>query len=318
MGNGAMAKEEGEEETYSLIFSSLKHPIRRKILRILQNREQTFSEILKILDIDGGHLSYHLESLGELVTHNQNGKYMLSSFGAAAVRLMGGVEEFHAPTVSKPKSTALTYAKIFSLVLAFTLLMVSLYSMNLVTSTKAMEAGWSNIPLALPQNRTFDYPLNFTQTKSPVVSEASPTGFVLNDPEFVSKINEWVEYYPQLDIEINQTYSLEFTHTYLNITVFDSKGNAASSTIWGADSKMGSSSGWVGAVITRPDSYRLEVRNTGPDWLYANLGVHVLGQYFQRPLFYYGLAGLIMAPSYIVGVLISWCWTKRRNTLRHA
>jgi DNA-binding transcriptional ArsR family regulator len=60
-----VADKRGDEETYSLIFSSLKHPIRRKIVRMLENGEMTFSEILEILAIDSGHLSYHLENLGD-------------------------------------------------------------------------------------------------------------------------------------------------------------------------------------------------------------------------------------------------------------
>ena len=88
-----MPKEKMEEETYSLIFKSLKHPIRRKILRILVGKQLAFSEVLNILSIDSGHLSYHIENLGELVKHSANGKYELSSIGTAAVNLMSGVEE---------------------------------------------------------------------------------------------------------------------------------------------------------------------------------------------------------------------------------
>ncbi len=95
-----MPGEKIEEETYSLIFRSLKHPIRRKILRILVDKELAFSEILNILSIDSGHLSYHIENLGGLVKRSVNGKYGLSSVGVAAVDLMSGVEE--APRLLAP------------------------------------------------------------------------------------------------------------------------------------------------------------------------------------------------------------------------
>ena len=64
-----MSDEKKEEETYSLIFKTLQHPIRRKILRILADKQLAFSEILGILSIDSGHLVYHMENLGELVKH---------------------------------------------------------------------------------------------------------------------------------------------------------------------------------------------------------------------------------------------------------
>jgi DNA-binding transcriptional ArsR family regulator len=88
-----MSDEKIEEETYSLIFKTLRHPIRRKILRIMVDKQLAFSEILDILSIDSGHLSYHMENLGELVRHSPNGKYELSNIGRAAVNLMSGVEE---------------------------------------------------------------------------------------------------------------------------------------------------------------------------------------------------------------------------------
>jgi len=88
-----MSEKKIEEETYSLIFSSLKHPIRRRILRMLAIEPQSFSEILDTVSIDSGHLSYHMENLGDLVKHSANGKYELSSVGRAAVNLMSGVEE---------------------------------------------------------------------------------------------------------------------------------------------------------------------------------------------------------------------------------
>jgi len=90
-----------EEETYSTIFTSLKHPVRRKILRMLSEKARNFSEILEALGISSSHLTYHLENLGELVSKTEDGKYKLSTFGEAAVGTMSKVEE--APKVMEPK-----------------------------------------------------------------------------------------------------------------------------------------------------------------------------------------------------------------------
>ena len=81
------------EETYSTMFTSLKHPARRKILRMLAEKPKNFSRILEELGISSSHLTYHLENLGELVTKMDDGKYRLSTFGRAAVLTMKGVEE---------------------------------------------------------------------------------------------------------------------------------------------------------------------------------------------------------------------------------
>jgi DNA-binding transcriptional ArsR family regulator len=94
---------EGKEEIYSTMFSSLKHPIRRKILRILADKPLTFSEMLVLLDVSSSNLTYHLESLGELVAKSDNGEYRLSTFGLASVNTMKIVEE--APPVQPKKRT---------------------------------------------------------------------------------------------------------------------------------------------------------------------------------------------------------------------
>ena len=96
---------ESEEETYSTMFSSLRHPARRKILRMLSEKSMTFSEILDHLGIPSSHLTYHLENLGELVVKKEDGKYKLSSFGEAAVVMMKGAEE--APAVQKKSFSSL-------------------------------------------------------------------------------------------------------------------------------------------------------------------------------------------------------------------
>jgi DNA-binding transcriptional ArsR family regulator len=82
-----------EDDMYSAIFASLKHPLRRKILRILSAGPQNFSEMQKTFGIESSHLTYHLEGLGELLLKTKDGKYALSSVGDAAVSMMNRVEE---------------------------------------------------------------------------------------------------------------------------------------------------------------------------------------------------------------------------------
>lgn len=81
-----------ERETYSTVFASLKHPIRRKVLRTLSAGPQSFSDMQKTFGIESSHLTYHLESLGNLLLKTDDGKYALSSFGEAAVSMMNQVE----------------------------------------------------------------------------------------------------------------------------------------------------------------------------------------------------------------------------------
>jgi len=60
----------------------------------------------EVLKIESPHLTYHLESLGNLVSKTEDAKYCLSSFGKAAVNVMSDVEEPPKPTMhlqSSPK-----------------------------------------------------------------------------------------------------------------------------------------------------------------------------------------------------------------------
>lgn len=89
-----------EEETYSTVFASLRHPIRRKILRTLSEGPQSFSDLQRTIGIESSHLTYHLEGLTSLLAKTENGEYILSSLGRIAVSTMKQVEE--------PPSTSLT------------------------------------------------------------------------------------------------------------------------------------------------------------------------------------------------------------------
>lgn len=81
-----------EEDTYSSIFLALKHPIRRKILRMLGKTPAAYTEILNQFGVETGFLNYHLESLSGLIAKKKDGRYFLSEFGEAALALITQVE----------------------------------------------------------------------------------------------------------------------------------------------------------------------------------------------------------------------------------
>lgn len=88
----ATPESKDDADTYSVIFRALKHPIRRRILSLLADKPLTFSEMLRVLCVDSGHLSYHLEALGHLISKTEDGGYRLSTFGHSALGLFTDVE----------------------------------------------------------------------------------------------------------------------------------------------------------------------------------------------------------------------------------
>jgi DNA-binding transcriptional ArsR family regulator len=101
------------KEPYSIMFSSLKHPSRRKILRMLAEKPRNFSKIEEKLGISSSNLTYHLENLGELLTKMDDGSYKLSKLGEAAVITMKGVEESSDIKFSSPLSLPLRWKSLF-------------------------------------------------------------------------------------------------------------------------------------------------------------------------------------------------------------
>lgn len=83
---------EVDEEVYTTIFNALRHGVRRRILRMLSETQMSFTALNEKLNISSSHLTYHLDSLKELVSKDE-ASYRLSVFGRAAVDMMNGIED---------------------------------------------------------------------------------------------------------------------------------------------------------------------------------------------------------------------------------
>jgi len=117
-----------EEDTYNAIFSALKHPIRRKILRTLDQAPATYTEMLNTLGIETGLLNYHLESLSSLIAKNEENKYNLSDYGRAALSLTRRVEE-----PSAPREMTIARRALMAMVVGLLILAVAVTSQAMVT-----------------------------------------------------------------------------------------------------------------------------------------------------------------------------------------
>jgi DNA-binding transcriptional ArsR family regulator len=124
-----------EEEIYSTMFSSLKHPVRRKILRMLSDKPMTFMEMVDHIGVTTSHLTYHLESLGELISKMEDGRYRLTSFGVATVTAMKGVEE--SPVVEAKRGLKLS----FKWKAAFTVLLIAIIALGSVSALGIYALG---------------------------------------------------------------------------------------------------------------------------------------------------------------------------------
>ena len=115
-----------EEETYSIIFTTLKHPARRKILNMLSARSMTFSQMLDKLGIPGSQLTYHLETLSEFIVKMETGKYKLSRLGEASVSMLKGAEEVESVQTKKFSSLPLRWKSLFAVLIIGIVLLASI------------------------------------------------------------------------------------------------------------------------------------------------------------------------------------------------
>ncbi len=109
-----------DQGNVSKVLSVLSHPLRREILLDLSNNgESSFTDLLNLLKVDTGKLSFHLRSLAPFIEQTSNGKYKLSRAGESAVRVIHDVEGWAEVADVEGKASSLPLASFKNRALAF-------------------------------------------------------------------------------------------------------------------------------------------------------------------------------------------------------
>ncbi len=302
-----------EEDTYSLILTSLKHPLRRKILRMLSESPLGFSEILESLSIDSGHLNYHLKNLGDLITRNENGKYMLSTAGWAAVRLMGKVEEQEESVeINKRKRRISKTTIVFSVLFAVSLLIATVYALTYTTQDQnvlfEVSRETENVSMVLQPNQQFDYGFSFS-----LGSLGGTIGYSINHnktdimvPQPTNNIVRWTRYFSDTRLVLKGTYSVY-------ITVYDASGKIVIQQREDGDISSPQTIP-IGFEFSEFGNYTLRIENLGAEDFTATLTPHGLYINYSRPLFNYGIIGVVILVLYPILLFVSWNLSIKRST----
>jgi DNA-binding transcriptional ArsR family regulator len=170
-----MAMGEFEEETYSTVFTALRHPVRRRLLRVLSQGSRTFTDLQSSFKVNGAVLTYHLDAMKDLICKTEDGKYSLSTMGEGAMALMERVEEPPKLISTKPShknSRRLSILQSATICIAIILLVSGTYltSIPSVQTFYDVPAGWS---LAHA----------FCVVYDPVYGNASPDWISVQDPD---------------------------------------------------------------------------------------------------------------------------------------
>lgn len=299
------------EETYSLIFASLRHPIRRRILRMLADRPSSFSEILEVISVDSGHLSYHLENLGELIRKPRDGKYELSSIGIAAVGLMSGVEGHQTHSSGRESGMRLTVMNVLPLILA-----VALIGASFVNFTAPLRAeGRSTSPGTLIHVRpgeTFVFNVTIAYTAGAEYAVLTNGSLYHERPPPISTVTVWEEGAFWFDLTSNETYSIVVTvfrpdgSNVTSIEYYDPSGALLGDDliVTRLDLVVGMPTSSLGLTsLSQPGEYVLEIKNVGLQDLQGLLVFHERWQFLERSWFFYGVACFLLALPYLVWIV---------------
>ena len=134
-----------DQENVSSILSVLSHPLRREILLSLSEKgELTFTDLLNMLKVDTGKLSFHLRTLSVFIEQTPTGKYKLSRAGENALRVIFDIESWAEVADVKRKGMPLPLASFKKRTLAFLidlLLMLTITTLISLTQVVFLLSG---------------------------------------------------------------------------------------------------------------------------------------------------------------------------------
>ncbi len=140
-----------DQGNVSKVLSVLSHPLRREILLDLSEKgESSFTDLLNLLKVDTGKLSFHLRTLAPFIEQTPTGKYRLSRAGESAVRVIHDVESWAEVADVERKQSTLPLASFkkrvsaylidFSLILAITLTIIFMPQLLAYSATVLLQS----------------------------------------------------------------------------------------------------------------------------------------------------------------------------------
>lgn len=97
------------------LFQSLSHEIRQSVVKMLSESPRTYTYLLETLDVQSGHLAYHLRQMEGITYKDEKGFYHLTPLGWEAYRFLVDEEDPSEP----PSPKAITSFVVLMVVVLF-------------------------------------------------------------------------------------------------------------------------------------------------------------------------------------------------------
>jgi DNA-binding HxlR family transcriptional regulator len=103
-----------EGDTDAMLFEAISHPMRIKMLFILQERPLGFAELKRNVGISSsGNLQHHIRKLSTLVETNSSGEYILTDQGRESIVAINAVRNIQNRHRDEPKLVTIVTALAF-------------------------------------------------------------------------------------------------------------------------------------------------------------------------------------------------------------
>jgi hypothetical protein len=276
--------------------------------------------------------------------HNQNGKYMLSSIGVAAVRLMGGVEEHPSTSPHQKPRKSKFIPQVYSLILVIAVIAMSIHIVTYTTPISTSTLNQDNIyptPFVIGAGQTFEFNVtihywSYTSkyddlTMIPYGNKIVPQMIYIG-PFGPDEYTLAVEPPPNsltaqargimwLDFRLNTTSR---TRNYTVILMpFGFPNDLVVDVYMPNENKSLDKLDWTYGKIDHFTSPTVEVNQLGTYWFVIKnndssewtgvLTPNVEWQIIEKPYFYYGIAGFAAAFGYLTLVIIQFLRQKEKE-----
>jgi hypothetical protein len=273
----------------------------------------SFSEILEALGVSSSFLTYHIENLGELVSKTDSGKYRLSTFGEAAMATMTKVEDIprnipsqnenleRAPKfATKSSITAYTITHVYMLALVVSVILASLYFVNYASSSDPFTPVAFYLPLLIHPGQNYSFYVAIDNRPMPSYVYFAwrfdeNNTYWFKEPPIGNTLTDWQAESVHLDLVSNATFKFSRALVWN-----ETNGTAKDRNFYYIQLSPGSFGSDLDITdVSQPSLYEYVVTDvdTFRD-VNETMLIQVSWQEFNKPYFYYGVAGLVIGLLY--------------------